>query len=245
MKEKIKELLRKLLVTCKIDLTKNLKYDRLTGEIMRRVITKDSNCIDIGAHKGEILEEILHLAPQGNHFAFEPIPHLVQQLQQKFGEKVCVHDCALADYEGNTTFNFVKNAPAYSGLRQRKYAVEVPEIEEIPVAVNTLDNLISSKTKIHFIKIDVEGGEFGVLKGADELLKRDKPYVVFECGLGASDFYGTSPKELYEFIQDIGLQLSTLDDFIKNRPAMELERFLNYYNSNSEYYFIIHPEIKK
>lgn len=245
MKEKIKETLRKILVSCKIDLTQNLKYDRLTGEIMRKVISQSSNCIDIGAHKGEILEEILRLAPQGEHFAFEPIPHLAQQLHKKFDQNVCVYDCALADYEGNTTFNFVKNAPAYSGLRQRKYDVKTPEIEEIPITVNTLDNLISSKTPIHFIKIDVEGGEFGVLKGAKEVLKRDKPHVVFECGLGASDFYETSPKELYEFIQDIGLQLSTLEDFIKNRPAMDLEKFLNYYNSNSEYYFIIHPERKK
>lgn len=244
MKEKIKQIIRKLLVTCKFDLTKNLKYDRLTAEIMRKVIDKHSNCIDIGAHKGEILEEILKLAPQGHHFAFEPIPHLVNKLKQKFSTQVEIFNCALANYEGVTTFNFVKNAPAYSGLRERKYDIKNPDIEKLSVKVNTLDTIISSKTPIDFIKIDVEGGEFDVLKGAKELLKRNKPIVIFECGLGASDFYETKPEELFNFIKDIDLQLNTLDNFLQNRDALDLKTFENLYQNNQEYYFILHPKEK-
>ena len=70
MNDKYKKILRTILIFCKLDLTNNLHYDRLTEEIMHKVISEKSNCIDVGAHKGEILETILKLSPQGKHYAF-------------------------------------------------------------------------------------------------------------------------------------------------------------------------------
>ena len=67
-----------------LDLTKNLEYDRLTKSIMKREIKVDSNCIDVGCHKGEILENILKYSPKGTHFGFEPIPMLFKQLKKKY-----------------------------------------------------------------------------------------------------------------------------------------------------------------
>ena len=83
----------------------------------------------------------------------------------------------------------VKNAPAYSGLNKRRYDTSTPDIEEIKVKLGVLDEIIPKDVVIDFIKIDVEGGEFGVLKGAQHLLKKHKPVIVFECGMGASDYY--------------------------------------------------------
>jgi FkbM family methyltransferase len=235
----IKEILRKLSITLHLDLTKNLKYDRLTNQIMKQVIRKDSNCIDIGCHKGEMLEKMIQLAPEGTHFAFEPIPELFQKLKNHFGDQVTVYPYALSDHSGFSTFQFVKNAPAYSGLKIRKYAIDEPNIEEIQVEIKQLDEIVQEKTPIHFIKIDVEGGEFAVLKGAKELLLRDAPIVVFECGLGASDFYNTDPKELYEFIQGVHLHIYTLQKFVNKESFLTQKEFLDMYSNNSEYYFIL------
>ena len=93
--------------------------------------------------------------------------------------------------------------------------------------------------KIHFIKIDVEGGEFEVLKGAKNLLKAHQPTIIFECGKGASDFYGTSPNDLYNFIaNEIGLKIYTLQSFIDKKQSINEDEFENYFNTNQEYYFI-------
>lgn len=235
----IKDTIRELFISLHLDLTKNLKYDRLTRSILKNYLMKDSNCIDVGCHKGEILDLILHYAPEGKHYAFEPIPYLYSELKNKYDFKVKVFPYALSDYSGETTFQLVKNAPAYSGIKRRRYDISNPIIEEIKVDLKTLDEIIPFNEKIHLIKIDVEGGEFGVLKGAKNLLKMNKPIIIFECGKGASDYYGTSPLDLYNFISiEIGLKIYTLQSFIQNKQPINEDEFENYYNTNEEYYFI-------
>ncbi len=105
--------------------------------------------------------------------------------------------------------------------------------------LKALDKIISLNKKIHFIKIDVEGGEFEVLKGAKKLLKLNKPLVLFEFGKGASDYYGTTPLDLFNFISnEVGLKIYTLQSFIKNKQPTKEDEFVNYYNTNEEYYFV-------
>ena len=77
----IKDTLREVLIFLHLDLTKNLKYDRLTKKILKKYLKKEYNCIDIGCHKGEILELMMHFSPEGKHYAFEPIPYLCKELK--------------------------------------------------------------------------------------------------------------------------------------------------------------------
>lgn len=235
----LKEMIRSVLIFLHMDLTKNLEYDRLTNLIMKQVIRASSNCIDIGCHKGEMLHAILRYAPGGRHFAFEPIPYLYARLVAKYEGKAVVYPYALSDHSGETTFQLVKNAPAYSGINRRKYNIAHPDIEEISVQLRTLDELIPSDLQVDFIKIDVEGAEFGVLKGAVNLLKRCKPVVIFEFGMGASDYYGTDPGELYDFLTgECGLKLYTLKAFLQQGNSLSPARFKECYTTNCEYYFI-------
>ena len=235
----VKDILRKTLLFFHLDLTKNLQYDRLTKAIMKKNINQNANCIDVGCHKGEILNMMLQYAPEGKHYAFEPIPYLFTELEKKFTNKALIFPCALSDSEGRTTFQHVKNAPAYSGLKRRKYDISNPEIEEIEVEIKMLDEMIPSNEKIDFIKIDVEGAEFGVLKGAKNLLTKNKPTILFECGKGASDYYGTNPADLYDFTtNEVGLRISTLKSYTKSKPPLTKNEFCDCFNTNSEYYFI-------
>ena len=73
---------------------------RLGGEhnrdmelIMASVLRRDSNCIDVGAHAGSMLQRMLRVAPQGRHIAIEPIPELAQRLRVKY-PMVTVHEAA-------------------------------------------------------------------------------------------------------------------------------------------------------
>jgi len=235
----IKNIIRSMLNLFHLDLTKNLEYDRLTKLIMKKCIKENSSCIDVGCHKGEIMDVIVSLAPRAKHFAFEPIPEFYNLLSNKYSKNIKIFPFALSDQNGTTKFQFVKNAPAYSGIKQRKYEVKNPDIEEIEVELKKLDEVIPTNLKIDFIKIDVEGAEFGVLKGAANILKNNKPVVVFEFGLGASDYYGTKPEEIFKFLtQDVGLQITTLKSFVNLKQALDLNQFVDLYNTNKEYYFI-------
>lgn len=238
MKELIKDTIRKSLNALHLDLTKNLKYDRLTKDVITKSLKINSNAIDVGCHKGEILDLILKHAPSGKHYAFEPIPDFYNALKLKYASRCEIFPFALSDQPGETTFNYVKNAPAFSGIKKRKYEVQNPDVQELHVKVESLDHLIPSSAQIDFIKIDVEGGEFGVLKGAADLLKRCKPIVVFECGLGASDFYGTKPGELFAYLDQCGYHIYSLQNWLEKKSAYSESQFTECYNQNSEYYFV-------
>lgn len=238
-----KHLCKKCLAFARIDLTKNMAYDRLTLNILKTKLKSTSNCIDIGCHDGEVLKQMIKLAPAGKHYAFEPIPEYYELLLNVYGNQVTVLPYALSDKHGRTLFHHVRNAPAYSGLRQRKYATNDPDIQEIEVETRRLDDLIPQDIQIDFIKIDVEGAEYLVMQGAKELITRCKPIIVFEFGLGASDFYQTKPEELYHFlVNDSGMKISLLQDYILKKKVLDLENFQRCYQDQLEYYFIAHPK---
>jgi FkbM family methyltransferase len=222
-----------------IDLTRNMKYDRLTSEVLRRTLRPDSSCIDVGAHQGEILREFLRLAPEGRHHAFEPIPALHASLQHQFGHQAVIHDCALSTASGRATFNVVPDDPAYSGLQKRKYRSPDTRTETIQVEVRTLDELFPpGSPKTDLIKIDVEGGEYDVLRGGGELLRRDHPLIIFECGLGASDYYGTEPAQLFRFLRECGYVLRSLPGFVSGSTPLDEETFCRIYEHSTDYYFV-------
>jgi FkbM family methyltransferase len=238
MKSLIKDTIRKGLNALHLDLTSNLKYDRLTKEVIAKALDKNSNAIDVGCHKGEILDLILKYAPSGKHFAFEPIPDFYEALKVKYEGRSEIFPYALSDEAGKTTFNYVRNAPAYSGIKKRAYAVEVPDVEELNVQVETLDHIIPSGVKIDFIKIDVEGGEFGVLKGAKKLLMQSRPLLIFECGLGASEFYGTKPDDLVDYMNELNYGIFSLKNWLDKKNSYSKSEFIDCFNNNKEYYFV-------
>src|SRR5436190_10021554 len=63
---------------------------------MRKRLSSDSNCVDIGASFGGYLEQMLAIAPRGKHHAFEPIPQLAAVLQRKF-PAATVQSVAISD----------------------------------------------------------------------------------------------------------------------------------------------------
>src|ERR1700744_432237 len=180
------------------------KYDYETFELIKKVLTKNSNWIDIGAHKGHILRELLHAAPNGHSFAFEPIPYMFQQLQRKYGKKVKVYDIALSDHKGEKTFTLFVDRPAFSGFNKRTAEGDYVTADLL-VKVDRLDNIIDPAIAVDIIKIDVEGAEMQVLKGAEKILRNYKPVVLFEFGIGGTDVYATTPEMMYDYLTDCGL----------------------------------------
>ena len=233
----LKALVKKL----PIAFTKNQQYDAQTVKILQKICRPNSNCIDIGCHKGEMLDLILKFSPRGQHFCFEPLPDLFQGLVQKNYPKNCqFFDLALSREKGETTFNYVISNPSYSGILRRRYDRADEEDTTITVKTDLLDNVIPSNTHIDFIKIDVEGAEMLVLEGAKRTIERCKPIVVFEHGLGASDVYGTTPRQIFLFFEQCGLHISLMRDWLTGKPVLSQEAFEAQFYSGKNYYFIAH-----
>jgi len=220
-------------------LTRNIRYDILTNKILRRELIPAANCVDVGAHKGEILDLFLQFAPRGKHVAFEPIPAMANTLQSSHGNRVTIYPYALGSRTGKALFNYVVNDPAYSGLQQRSYKHANPEIEHIEVEVRKLDDVLANRSsKIDLIKIDVEGGELDVLRGAQSLLSSDHPVLIFEFGKGASEFYGTMPHHMMELLQSLNYAMWTLGGFWKKSAPLTTAELEKIYTSGSDYYFV-------
>jgi len=238
MRSVIKQSIKRICRSLGIDLTQNMRYDRLTSWVIRNHLKHGGNAIDIGAHTGEILAEFLIASPTGKHVAIEPIPELASHLRKTFGDRCTIHACALSDQAGEASFQIFRADKAYSGLRRRDTGNKKAEFDEVTVPLHRLDDIISQDHSIDLIKIDVEGGEFDVLRGAEAILRRNHPLLIFECGLGASEYYGTTPEDLFDFLAKLNYSLRTLPGFAENSDPLSKESFEAIFRQRSDYYFV-------
>jgi FkbM family methyltransferase len=238
MKQVIKNLIKRLPVT----FTKNQKYDRQTKRVIKRICKSNSNCIDVGCHKGEILDYIRRIAPEGTHYGFEPIPELFERLNSKYKNTNCIiQQLAISNKKGKSSFNYVISNPSYSGFKKRKYDRPNEKIIEFFVDTDFLDNIIPKNLKIDFIKIDVEGAELLVFEGAEKLIKQDKPVIVFEYGIGGSDFYEPNPEKIFLLLKNYDLRISLLEKWLKDLEPLTLDEFKREYHQKLNFFFIAYP----
>ncbi|GIV26687.1 MAG: hypothetical protein KatS3mg027_0501 [Bacteroidia bacterium] len=233
----IKDTIRKFFFECNIPATVNLRNDILLKKILKQILSENDNTIDVGCHKGEIMEVILRYAPKGQHYAVEPIPCFYESLKRKF-TNVKVFPYAVSDEDGTTEFYWIKDNPAYSGLSKRKFSEENADISPLVVDVKRLDEIIPENVPIKFIKIDVEGAELKVLKGAEKIINHYHPYVAFEFGLGGSDYYNTTASDMFHFFESKNYQLYDFESFLKKQASYTLNEFERTFKENIVYNFI-------
>jgi FkbM family methyltransferase len=213
-------------------------YDIQTIEVMKRVLKRDSNCVDVGCHKGDILRAILNVAPDGTHYAFEPIPILFDALKVEF-PSVHTLNIALSDVKGRASFQYVTSNPGYSGLKRRQYDREDETVEEIFTQTAPLDSILPADFHVDFLKIDVEGGELQVLQGAVKTIVRCRPTIVFEHGLGAADYYGVRPEFIYDVLSgDCGMSIFLMESWLFGGMALTRVEFVRQFKTGENYYFM-------
>lgn len=218
------------------------QYNDETERVMARVLAADSVCLDIGAHRGSVLSSIVRLAPRARHWAFEPLPAFAELLRATFPQ---VHVCevALSDRAGAVVFHHAVAAPGWSGLVRRHVEhLFATAWETLTVTAARLDDLVPLETQVAFVKVDVEGGELGVLRGGEQLLRRHRPVIVFEHGLGSADQFGTHPAQVYDFLRGCGFAVTTMARWLWEQPDLTRPEFVRQFETRENFYFMAYPD---
>ena len=211
---------------------KSRRYDELTLDIARAVMDDTSTYVDAGAHAGTMLKHLRHIAPRGHGYAFEPIPNLAAGLARRFGD-VDVINAALGAANDETTFHVVVGNPSDSSVDERPERTANYEVRDIAVVVRRLDECVLAQHRVAFIKIDVEGAELAVFRGASRILGEDRPVVVFESS-------SLKLAAIMEVLSEHRYGVDLLENF-RRRPAPGCDELVELARDRGEYYFVASP----
>ncbi len=198
--------------------TEGIVIDR----VLRRIIERDSCCVDVGCHIGSTLSEMLRLAPRGWHAAFEPIASKAEWLRRRFPE-VDVFEVALAGTDGTAKFFINTKLTGFSGLQRHG---DDGGHQEVEVRTARLDDILSARRRVDFIKLDVEGGELGVLEGATGTLERHRPRILLECTASSLAAHDVAPAQMFEWLDSHGYGLWAPADYLARGAPLDLPRFI-------------------
>lgn len=142
------------------------------------LVDPDRLAIDIGAAEGVYAWHLKRLAHKC--IAFEPNPVMAKLVRRRL-PCVELHECALSSRAYTARLRIpVGNVPL-TGLGTIETANDLAEfavVKNIDVQSRTLDSF--HFRSVGFMKIDVEGHEIDVLRGARETLVRDRPVLLIE-----------------------------------------------------------------
>jgi FkbM family methyltransferase len=174
--------------------------------------------IDIGSNIGlYAICAAMKLGPNGKVIAFEPTPATFKRLLENvqinnFEERIIAKNIGLSDNRGIMKLNSF--ADGYDAWNTFALPSERFKGERIEVFVDTLDLFLEKSNlpteKISLIKIDVEGWETFVIKGAKKILTPDNsPVLLVEFTEDYTFAAGTNCYELYDLIKSYGYELYT------------------------------------
>lgn len=141
--------------------------------------------IDVGANIGQFATFAQHRWPGAHLICFEPLPGPRRRLQTLLHESAEVHPVALGSHAGSAEIHVASRADSSSMLplgeaQKRLFSMEEQQVLSVPV--ERLDSVVGAGdvARPALLKIDVQGFEFEVLRGATGLLRSiDTVYV--EC----------------------------------------------------------------
>jgi len=186
--------------------------------------------LDVGANTGQFSLAVLSLHPEATVHAFEPIPECFAALQNRFQGNSRFHAYCLAISDSNSVADFeVNESRASSSLlpldeTHKQMYPGARKTKKIQVNVMTLDSWAEGRvlSRPILLKLDVQGNEFKVLRGASTVLPR-VDYVLSEINLGAMYRGQASFQEIHDLLHRSGLEFI---DFFPEKRAPDTLRCL-------------------
>jgi len=181
---------------------------------------------DVGANMGTWTTEIRHAYKQPlKIYMFEPQPSCQRELAPLAADGCVLVSSAVGNEKGTVTFHFSIEGAGSASIYQRKESYFADQVGSIEVPILKLDDFAAenSISKIDYMKIDVEGHELAVLKGASDLISRGAVRAIaFEFG-SANIYSGTFFRSFWDFLTGYGYSLSRIT------PGGRLSKIESYY----------------
>lgn len=229
------------------DATKNLGYGEwiihTDGELdlMQQFIHSGDIVFDVGANIGEWSAHVLQLNRSVHLYAFEPLPNVFSNLQQRLLHYPNAQgfNLALSESTGRRNFCYYDETYEFSALSSF-YVREVLKADHLPpkiieVEQDTLSHFCLDHhiEKIDFLKIDAEGAEWIILKGAHSLIEQHKIKAIqFEYG-GCYIDAKTTLEDIFHFLSQhdfliFRIMPQGLIRIMKWQPSLENFNLSNY-----------------
>jgi FkbM family methyltransferase len=182
---------------------------------------------DIGGNIGLMAAPILFRVPGCHVLSFEPSANVLPYLRQtvsksQFADRWTVIAKAVGARIGRATFNL--SAPAnspYDGMRPTE---RVATDKQVEVELTTIDEEWKRLgcPRVSSIKIDVEGAELEVLRGAMDCLLRERPPVLLEWNAENLAAYHCPPEALLGFAREMNWQVFAQPPLVEVHTPREL-----------------------
>ncbi len=183
--------------------------------------------IDVGAHRGETIDQVHEVFPECVIHAFEPVHSNYEALNSRFGSstKVTLTHAALGSVQGDVEIVLQQDSQTHS---LRHLADQAKDGQTERVKVLTLDNWRTSAkcSEIDFLKIDTEGFEMEVLRGGESWLKcGGVTWILCEATLDPEDSGHTQLGVLTDYLGKCGYRLAGLYDQMQWQQPCRLAYF--------------------
>lgn len=208
-------------------------FESKETEFLRRLILPGQVCIDVGASFGwytVLLSKMV--GASGRVYAFEPIPHTFYVLQRNVAlnscENVTLESCALAESPGQSDL-YLPDSGVSGSLELHPYD---SSYQSIPCCIETLDRYCQAAgvAQVDFIKADIEGAEWLLLKGGEETIRRWKPLLLLEVQAHSSALFGYTPADIFDWLQKCGYRAYSVSAEGKLIPVTAVVEPLPDYN---------------
>lgn len=172
--------------------------------------------LDVGSNHGQYASHLRSIGYKGRIVCFEPLSEAFRLLSEyagKDGKIIIAPRMALGDHAGTVSINIAANSESSSLLLVSETHLKAePLVKPIGtemVPLNRLDDVVSgylADTNSIFLKIDVQGYEMSVLRGAGELLQKAKGV---QLELSLEPLYVGEPlyREMIEVVESFGFEL--------------------------------------
>lgn len=197
-------------------LSYGLTYD---GRLMTLLRTQACDCVlDVGANIGQFAQGLRKLGYTGDIISFEPLSPAYQVLKQKAGNEPSwqVHQLALGSADETRALNVMRASDLTSFYEPNKYGLDTFREEVVDhhefVHVVRLDSVRSvleriQEAKSAFLKIDTQGHDLEVFRGAKGLLPK---ISLLQMELSVNPIYDGTPdwKCVVDEVQDAGFAMA-------------------------------------
>ncbi|WP_157485317.1 FkbM family methyltransferase [Flavobacterium sp. ACAM 123] len=176
---------------------------------------KDIVLFDVGANLGQTVTKMRLEFPFSKIYAFEPSRSCYEILKNNFDKKnVFVYNNAVGSENGKVTFNEYSWSALSSILKRAFGSAQI--IDTYDVNVISIDSFckVNNVSKIDFLKTDTEGYELEVLKGASDMMDKNKIQFVYLEIFFKENFIGQSSfGDTYNFLLGKRFELVKIYDF--------------------------------